>query len=329
MSLLKLLPDVGGKKGWPWTEEVAADTYSSSIQWPKISIITPSYNQGHFIEETIRSILLQNYPNLEYIIMDGGSTDDTVQIIKKYEPWITLWTSEKDKGQANAINKGVDKCTGEIFNWINSDDYLAPDALLHVAGSFKKGYTVAGKVFNFYEDDPTFKDVIENKDLSIQQFLALKSTFHQPGVWCDLQNIRATGRFPESSSYYFDRIYFTRYFMQFNQVIYTNNILVYFRYHESSKTIVIRDSKADELIDYYLLLLKDPLFDSVKKELTSALKYQLLPEKHISEWEYENSRKGFSSRLTSYFALMMKKPELLKSRHFFTKLKRSVLHNLT
>lgn len=329
MSLLKLLPPVTGKQGWPWTEEVAESSYSSKKEWPKISIVTPSYNQGHFIEETIRSILLQNYPNLEYIIMDGGSNDNTVEIIKKYEPWITLWVSEKDKGQANAINKGVDQCTGEIFNWINSDDYLAPDTLLHVANTFKKGGTVAGKVFNFYDADPTFKDIIENKDLSIQQFLSLKATFHQPGVWCDLQNIKATGQFPENSSYYFDRIFFTRYFMLFNQVTYTSNILVYFRYHESSKTIVIRDSKADELIDYYLQLLKDPIFKDVKKELTSALKYQLLPEKHISEWEYQNARKNLGSRLTSYFALMMKKPELLQSRHFFTKLKRSVLHNLT
>ena len=87
--------------------------------WPRISIVTPSYNQGQYIEETIRSILLQGYPNLEYIIIDAGSTDQTVEIIKKYEMFLSYWVSESDNGQAHAINKGLSLCTGEIFNWIN------------------------------------------------------------------------------------------------------------------------------------------------------------------------------------------------------------------
>src|ERR1700744_800393 len=108
MSLLIELPEVAQKTGWPWTREVDPQVYAGK-SWPKISIVTPSYNQGGFIEETIRSILLQNYPNLELIIMDGGSTDNTVEIIKKYERWITSWVSEKDAGQADAINKGIQK----------------------------------------------------------------------------------------------------------------------------------------------------------------------------------------------------------------------------
>jgi hypothetical protein len=92
---------------------------------------------------------------------------------------------------------------------------------------------------------------------------------------------------------------------------------------------VIRDSKADELIEYYNELLKNPLFEDFKKDLKLALKYQLLPEKHINDWEYKNGHKKMGSRLSSYFGLMLKKPELIQSRHFFTKLKRSVLQNLT
>ena len=91
-------------------------------QFPKITIITPSYNQGQFIEETILSVINQGYPNLEYIIMDGGSTDNTVEVIKKYSDHINYWVSEKDKGQSNAINKGLHRATGDIINWLNSDD---------------------------------------------------------------------------------------------------------------------------------------------------------------------------------------------------------------
>ena len=127
-----------GKTGWPWTEETDPAIYDTNIDWPKISIVTPSYNQGQFIEETLRSILLQNYPNIEYIIMDGGSTDETVAILKKYAPWITHWVSEQDRGQTHAINKGFKKVTGPITNWINSDDVFLPNAFFSVAQNFDK-----------------------------------------------------------------------------------------------------------------------------------------------------------------------------------------------
>lgn len=105
---------------------------------PRISIITPSFNQGHFIEETIESVLSQNYPNLEYIIIDGGSTDNTVEIIKKYESQVTFWVSERDRGQTHAINKGIAKATGDILAYLNSDDYYLLGTLHKVAEYFCK-----------------------------------------------------------------------------------------------------------------------------------------------------------------------------------------------
>jgi hypothetical protein len=126
------------RSGWPWTEEAPQlpDSMPDGGEWPLVSIVTPSYNQGHYIEKAIRSVLLQGYPKLEYAVIDGGSVDQTIDIIKNYEPWLTYWVSESDHGQADAINKGFARTSGTIMNWLNSDDFLERNALMWLAMTF-------------------------------------------------------------------------------------------------------------------------------------------------------------------------------------------------
>ena len=119
------------KKGWPWTEagtaQIRADP--SERPWPRVTVVTPSLNQGQYIEEAIRSVLLQGYPDLEYIVMDGGSTDATVEVIRKYERWIAHWVSEPDAGQSQAINSGWARGSGKVLAYLNSDDAYLKDAI--------------------------------------------------------------------------------------------------------------------------------------------------------------------------------------------------------
>ncbi len=130
------LPVVAGI-GWPFEQPRLSPSVSAASLLPRITIVTPSYNQGRYVEATLRSVLLQGYPNLEYIVMDGGSSDRSAAIIESYAPFLSHWRSAKDAGQSDAIASGFEMATGEIFGWLNSDDILLPGALSTVARAFE------------------------------------------------------------------------------------------------------------------------------------------------------------------------------------------------
>lgn len=144
---------LGGGCNWPWMP--LAGPVEPSGSWPRITLVTPSFNQARYIEESLRSVIGQGYPNLEWFVVDGGSTDGSVEIIKRYEPWIDAWVSERDEGQSDALNKGFARATGDIMGWINSDDVLRPGALFAWARGFLANpncVAVVGRVMNIASD---------------------------------------------------------------------------------------------------------------------------------------------------------------------------------
>ncbi len=239
--LNELPPPPAGKTGWPWTEECAQmpDMRSDGRGWPKISIVTPNYNYGSFIEETIRSILLQGYPDLEYLVIDGASTDFSMDIVRKYEKWISFCVSEKDSGQASAINKGLKKCTGILVNWINSDDLLTPGSLriLGDLSAQNPQAIIAGACRNFSADKPD--EVIVNSGLNAESLIAFwrnKTVFHQPSIFVPAAAIRKAGYLDEAFRFCFDHDWLIR-LTRVCGVVYTRQVLADFRLHDLSKTV--------------------------------------------------------------------------------------------
>jgi glycosyltransferase involved in cell wall biosynthesis len=131
-----LPPPPAGTAGWPWYPVGISRPVLDGL--PRITVVIPSFNQGQFVEATLRSILLQGYPDLEVIVVDGGSTDGSVDVIRRYASWLSYWHSRKDEGQAAAIRAGFEIATGSIYCWVNSDDILLPNALNTVGSLFAR-----------------------------------------------------------------------------------------------------------------------------------------------------------------------------------------------
>ena len=204
---------------------------------PRISIVTPSFNQAKYLEQTIRSVLDQGYPNLEYIICDGGSTDGSVDILRKYADRLTWWCTEKDRGQSHAINKGFERATGDLFAYINSDDYFLPGALDRVASAYQDGGKFIVGWSQYLEPNGDFRPYpvqqhSEPSDWLIKNPIPQQSSFWASSLWKKL------GPFREDLHYSFDYEYWLR--LKFKAGVgphVVHQCLAIFRLHEASKTM--------------------------------------------------------------------------------------------
>jgi GT2 family glycosyltransferase len=221
----------------------------SGNPWPRISIVTPSHNQGQFLEETIRSVLLQGYPDVEYIIIDAGSRDASPDIIRRYEPWIAYWVSEPDRGQGDAINKGWRRATGEFITWLNSDDILLPGwarhCVLALATNPEAGF-VCGDVTVIDERSRPLA-VMRSIHATLETMVAnwQANPLQQPGSLLRRELLARCGYLDERFYICMDFDYWVRLLTAGIEIHYAKHLLAGFRRHPESKTATpsIRSSR--------------------------------------------------------------------------------------
>lgn len=220
--------------------------------WPKITIVTPSFNQGAYLEKTILSVLNQNYPNLEYIIMDGGSEDGSVEIIRKYSRYLSHWSSEPDNGQSAAIAKGFSLATGEYLAWINSDDIYFPNVLYKVGETLKQHKEtdiVSGNMFILDAND----NIVAERRLARFGPYITRLGFryggfgmYQPASFWSRRLYDEVGGLDTGFRFCMDTDLFIRLGLKGRNFKFIRAAIVGYRIHRTSKTSTLQDLAATE-----------------------------------------------------------------------------------
>lgn len=318
-----------GKIGWPWTEqsEPLADKMPDGSDWPKISIVTPNYNYGNFIEETIRSVLLQGYPNLEYIIIDGGSTDNSVEIIKKYESWISYWISEKDNGQSHALNKGFAIVDSQICTYINSDDIFLPNALSKVISAYTNNSEFKWIAFSVLCGQSLTNNRLWEPYAAKFPYFVVNQTFAQPGVFW-MSDIQIKPWFDINRNINMDHKFFIENYLKFNAPLINLETIAFFREHNNSKTC-----QPNDLWEREYLTLIDEVSQLVDKQTVLAVQKEQIRLKYTSQIAELLSRKneGITEKLVTLnesIKIIVATPFVFRDRIFISGLLRLFLQVL-
>lgn len=243
-------PTPSTNSGWPWTEQgqLLPQRMPNGSRWPRISIVTPSYNQGQFLEEAIRSILLQGYPNLEYILIDGNSNDNSIEIIKKYEQYFSYWVSEPDKGPTDAISKGWQRASGDILAYLNSDDGYLPNALATIALAFQQNQGVriiCGNELKINKEG----FIVGKSDIKEVNYLSLLNLnfIPQPATFIKREVLELSGSIDSKIKYIFDFELWLR-VSRSEPVQCIPNLLAFTRLHKNTITLTRRPEIGRELV---------------------------------------------------------------------------------
>ncbi|WP_420154021.1 glycosyltransferase family 2 protein [Siphonobacter sp.] len=220
--------------------------------FPTITIVTPSYNQGAFIEETIVSVLDQQYPNLEYLIIDGGSTDESVEIIRRYSKYLSFWESTPDRGQSHAINKGFVRSTGAILGWLNSDDLYMPGTLVQIHTYLQEADLVFGNCWHLQEKQSETESLRSDVTEKMQRVsLANEDYIIQPSTFWTRRAWEQTGPLREDLHFAFDWEWFLRAEQQKLKFQYVEDCWSVYRLHESHKTGTGGSVRQEEILHIY------------------------------------------------------------------------------
>jgi len=250
------------------------------LKEPLVTVVTPSFNQAKFITETIESVLNQTYKNIEYYVIDGGSTDGTLEILKRYRDSRLKWISEKDDGQSDAINKGFKLAKGEIVGWINSDDILMPEAIEKVVVAFND--ETVGLVYGDILIIDEFGNVIKEYkpgEITLERLLKIEQSVPQPGSFYRKRFVELVGGLDKKLNFVMDYDLFIR-LLKISKAIYIPIPLAKFRIHSKSKTFNYSATKS--VIEAYKVSRKygAPLFSALNykraKSLTKALVKRIL-----------------------------------------------------
>jgi glycosyltransferase involved in cell wall biosynthesis len=230
--------DVGVSPSQP-VEQPRASHVEHVAECPLISVVTASYNQGQYIEETIRSVLEQDYPHVEYLVIDGASTDGTLDVLKKYDGQLDFWVSEPDDGPASAINRGFRMAKGDILCWINSDDWYYPGALAAAAREFGKSRDtrwVSGRVNNGTSADWIVRRHTPRPMSLVECIGRHDYAFHQPGMFWHREMFETCGPFDESLQFCFDHHFWIHAIEAGYQSVDIEDEIAFFRVHAGSKS---------------------------------------------------------------------------------------------